>query len=94
MKNECSIVRDLLPLYAEDMLSPETSEFVAEHLKGCDGCREEFERTKELESAHCDVSDAAPLKPNSRQLCMMPSPKASVPTAAMNLTLSPKRLRL
>ena len=62
MKNECSIVRDLLPLYAEDMLSPETSEFVAEHLKGCDGCREEFERTKELEPAHCDVSDAAPLK--------------------------------
>ena len=62
MKNECSIVRDLLPLYAEDMLSPETSEFVAEHLKGCDGCREEFERAKELEPAHCDVSDAAPLK--------------------------------
>lgn len=62
MKNECSIVRDLLPLYAEDMLSPETSEFVAEHLKGCDGCRKEFERTKEPKPTHCDVSDAAPLK--------------------------------
>lgn len=62
MKNECSIVRDLLPLYAEDMLSPETSEFVAEHLNGCDGCRKEFERTKEPKPTHCDVSDAAPLK--------------------------------
>ena len=28
MNNECSIVRDLLPLYVEDMVSAETGEFV------------------------------------------------------------------
>ena len=32
MKNECSIVCDLLPLYAEDMVSEDTAEFVKEHL--------------------------------------------------------------
>ena len=60
MKNECSIVRDLLPLYAEGMVSPETASFVEEHLKDCEHCRKEYERLK----APCAVpaqDDAAPL---------------------------------
>ena len=28
MKNECSIIRDILPLYVENMVSEDTSEFV------------------------------------------------------------------
>ncbi len=39
MKNECSIVRDLLPLYAEHMTSDETDEFIEAHLSCCDSCR-------------------------------------------------------
>lgn len=41
MKNECSIVRDLLPLYVEQMVSAETGAFVEEHLEGCEACRKE-----------------------------------------------------
>ena len=33
MKNECNIVRDILPLYVEDMVSEETAKFVKEHLE-------------------------------------------------------------
>ena len=60
MKNECSIVRDLLPLYAESMVSPETASFMEEHLKDCEHCRKEYERLK----APCAVpaqNDSAPL---------------------------------
>lgn len=60
MKNECSIVRDLLPLYAESMVSPETASFMEEHLKDCEHCRKEYERLK----APCAVpaqDDAASL---------------------------------
>ena len=32
MKNECSIVRDVLPLYFENMVREETAAFVREHL--------------------------------------------------------------
>lgn len=46
MKNECSIVRDLLPLYIEDMVSADTGEFVKEHLDGCEACRAEWEGMK------------------------------------------------
>ena len=33
MKNECSYVRDVLPLYFENMVSEDTAAFVEEHLK-------------------------------------------------------------
>ena len=39
MKNECSIIRDILPLYVENMVSEDTSEFVKEHLESCPACR-------------------------------------------------------
>ena len=46
MKNECCYVRDVLPLYLEDMVSAETKAFVKEHLEGCPECAEEFESMK------------------------------------------------
>ena len=36
---QCPVVLDLLPLYREGLLRPETSERVARHLRECAGCR-------------------------------------------------------
>lgn len=36
--NECKIVEDLLPLYAEELVSPETKEFVDVHCACCESC--------------------------------------------------------
>lgn len=47
MTNKCNIIRDILPLYAENMVSADTAAFVEEHLKGCEACRKEFEQCKE-----------------------------------------------
>ncbi len=46
MKNECSVVRDILPLYLENMVSEETVESVKEHLDSCPECAAEFEKLK------------------------------------------------
>ena len=46
MKKECSIVRDLLPLYFEKMLSEDTAVFVKKHLENCSDCAAEFECLK------------------------------------------------
>lgn len=46
MKKECSIVRDLLPLYFENMVSEDTAVFVKEHLENCSDCTAEFECLK------------------------------------------------
>lgn len=36
---ECQIVEDLLPLYEEDLLQPDSKAFVDAHLKHCEKCR-------------------------------------------------------
>lgn len=46
MKNECSVVRDLLPLYLENMVSEETGAFIKEHLENCPECTADLEAMK------------------------------------------------
>lgn len=38
----CDIIRDLLPLYADDVCSEASREIVEQHLETCEGCREEL----------------------------------------------------
>lgn len=40
MKISCDVTRDILPLYAEDMVSEDTKALVEEHLEDCAPCRE------------------------------------------------------
>ena len=67
MKQECSIIRDLLPLYAEQMVSADTAAFVEQHLKGCAACRREYEQTKEPRRVP-EPAPAAPLRTLRRKL--------------------------
>lgn len=46
MKKECSIVRDVLPLYLENMVNEGTKVFVKEHLENCSDCAAELEHLK------------------------------------------------
>ena len=66
MKNECNIIKDILPLYVEDMVSADTSAFVEEHLEKCAECRAELEDMKKsngLEKNNVSVEDEfMPLK--------------------------------
>ncbi len=43
MKNECSIIKDLLPLYVEGMVSKDTKEFIENHINECKLCKQEYE---------------------------------------------------
>ena len=66
MNKDCSIVQDLLPLYAEDLLREETKKYVDEHLAQCEACR------AELDALKADVKPASvsaqPLRNLKRQL--------------------------
>ena len=66
MRNECNIIRDLLPLYVENIASEDTAEFVKEHLETCTECSRALESLKSsdaIESAcaesSCDGDEAA-----------------------------------
>ena len=42
MKLPCAVTRDLLPLYAENMVEQETKDLIKEHLDGCENCRKKL----------------------------------------------------
>ena len=53
MNISCDIVRDLLPLYHDNVCSDDSKALVSEHLKGCDGCTEELRLIdEELNAPH------------------------------------------
>ena len=66
MSKDCSIVQDLLPLYAEDMLREETKKFINGHLSQCAACR------AELDALRADVKpqpvSAQPLRELKKRL--------------------------
>lgn len=73
MKNECSFVRDVLPLYFENMVSEDTAAFVKEHIEHCPECAAELEKMKDpdgLEVFTTDTQDngAEPLNAIRRKL--------------------------
>lgn len=42
----CNVIKDLLPLYADDAVSPETKELVESHVASCADCQTELETMK------------------------------------------------
>ena len=69
MSNKCNLIRDILPLYAEDMVSTDTREFVSEHLGHCEECRAQLGHMRKSAGV---IPDAAvvPLKRIKKELCM------------------------
>lgn len=62
MKNECSIVRDLLPLYLEGMVSEETAEYIKEHLERCPECTAELDamsKSTEIDRVYSNTNNSA-----------------------------------
>ena len=75
MKNECSIVIDLLPLYVEDMVSDNTAKYVSDHLLSCPECQAELEKMRggvEITTAKPEpeerVSESLPFKKIMRRM--------------------------
>ena len=44
MKISCNVIRDLLPLYHDDVCSEESRELIEEHIKICDDCKSELKK--------------------------------------------------
>ena len=43
-KENCSLIKDLLPLYIDDLCSKESTEIIKNHLNICPSCRKEYEQ--------------------------------------------------
>ncbi len=66
MKLPCAVVRDLLPLYVEKILEPETAELVEAHLKDCLDCQQRLPTLRIEEKKNIDTSE--PLRLLKKQI--------------------------
>ncbi len=55
MNITCNIIKDLLPLYVEDLVSQDSKALVDDHLCGCDSCRKELEALKQAPKVPVEV---------------------------------------
>lgn len=46
MRMNCAIVKDLLPLYVEDLTSDSSNQFIEEHIVNCDECMDYLKNIK------------------------------------------------
>jgi hypothetical protein len=57
--NKCGIVKDLLPLYADNVCTLESKKFVAEHLAECEECCKELDSyTLDIKTTSADEKNA------------------------------------
>ena len=69
MSNQCNLIKDILPLYVEDMVSADTQEFVNAHLEQCAECRAELERMRGSTKFVPNIdTDIVPLKKIKKDL--------------------------
>ncbi|OCA85243.1 anti-sigma factor family protein [Pseudobacillus wudalianchiensis] len=61
MKISCNMIRDILPLYVEDMASQDTRDIVEEHIASCENCKKRLEEMRTLEELPIDT-DIDPLR--------------------------------
>ncbi len=68
MNKKCDIIKDLLPLYAENMCSSDSRQMVAEHIAECESCRNELKKinTDVAIQADSDVSMFKRIKKRAR----------------------------
>lgn len=72
MKIECNVIRDLIPLYKDEVCSIESKELVEEHLKQCRECREYMEKGDiEIQDANIAIDEKKQVADLSRKLKKM-----------------------
>ena len=61
MKVTCNVIRDILPLYVENMASADTRKMVEEHTGSCERCRKQLDEMSIPHNLPADT-DTAPLR--------------------------------
>ncbi|MCR1897486.1 zf-HC2 domain-containing protein [Irregularibacter muris] len=70
MKASCEIIKDLLPLYHDEVCSNDSKTMIEEHLKDCDSCKAELQAMDEeflINNKDQNLKEAEAVKKLSRK---------------------------
>lgn len=69
MKISCEIIKDLLPLYKDEVCSEDSNTLIENHILECKNCREYFEKINEtfpINNIEKNLNEAKPFKKISK----------------------------
>lgn len=69
MKYTCDMIKDLLPLYADEVCSDESRKAVAEHINSCPNCKDMLQKMNRQVAVNVN-NDIGTLKRIKRRLCI------------------------
>ncbi len=78
----CEIVRDLLPLYADNICSEASRKEVEEHIKTCDSCKAELELFTNFDEMETDVDEKAAFQNFNKKMMKSNVKKIIIATVA------------
>ena len=87
-KFDCEIIKDLLPLYADNVCSEKSLKIVGEHLKDCPECSEELRRIKECPTIPSVDEDLEKAVKNAGKRIKKGKKKTVIETVALVLILT------
>lgn len=67
MEINCNLAQDLLKLYVEDALSPESRKLAEEHISGCGECRARLAEIQRIYAELDGASDGTPVSASNRR---------------------------
>lgn len=62
MKLSCEVIRDLLPLYHDQVCSEASCQVVEEHLKSCEACQQQLEQIHTEVKGGSKIEDTKPIR--------------------------------
>ncbi len=86
-KFDCDVIKDLLPLYADNICSEKSTECVKEHLKECAECSEELRKIKECPAVPTVDEDLEKAVKNAGKRIKKGKKKTVIETIALVLIL-------
>ncbi len=86
-KFDCDVIKDLLPLYADNVCSEKSTECVEEHLQECAECSEELRKIKECPTVPAVDEDLKKAVKNAGKRIKKGKKKTVIETVALVLIL-------
>lgn len=86
-KFDCEIIKDLLPLYADNVCSEKSVKIVEEHLNGCSECSEELRKIKDCPTVPSVDEDLEKAVKNAGKRIKKGKKKTIIETVALVLIL-------
>jgi len=93
-KLSCTIIRDLLPIYVDEVESKETNACIKQHLKECDACKKEYYRIRNVNNSNEKSSEIDTIRKFKLKIILLFISLIIISAACVSLSMMCKDIQI